>query len=261
MPRVPRSYSKSHYYHVMVQGIAKERIFQDNKLKLFYLKRLKENAAQSGIEILAYCFMPNHAHFVIKCLDIQKLSTVMQQNNVAYALYYNSTLNRVGYVFRNRYRSEEIKDENSLLRCIVYVHCNPVKAGICKWPSEYQWSSWQEYMVNKEIITGARQILQEISRSIDNAREIFKKFHEVDVDEKWIDVIEYEGAGCVDELIQDYSLTVGKNIKEIIKNRDLLTDLVKHLQVKTGISFREAARMLNVNRETLRKVMSNSPSR
>ena len=69
----------------------------------------------------------------------------MRQVNTIYAMYYNRKNNRCGYVFRNRYKAEEIKDLSHLLSCINYIHSNPVKAGICNGKGDYKYSSYNDY--------------------------------------------------------------------------------------------------------------------
>ena len=69
----------------------------------------------------------------------KKLSEFMHRVNTIYASYYNHENNRVGYVFRNRYQIQTIKDEKHLKGCIVYIHNNPVKAMIVNKCSDYNY--------------------------------------------------------------------------------------------------------------------------
>ena len=51
--------------------------------------------------------MNNHAHILLKAENINCLSKYMHKLNTKYALYYNAKYDRVGYVFKNRFKSEE----------------------------------------------------------------------------------------------------------------------------------------------------------
>ena len=64
--------------------------------------------------------------------------------------YYNKKYNRVGYVFRNRYKKQVLYSEKQLYTCINYIHNNPVKAKICRFPHEYKYSSYNRYRQNIE---------------------------------------------------------------------------------------------------------------
>ena len=67
--------------------------------------RLKEKL---DVQIIAYCIMNNHAHILIKTNNIHELGKYMQCLNTKYGKYYNKKYNRIGYVFRDRYKSEGI---------------------------------------------------------------------------------------------------------------------------------------------------------
>ena len=107
---------------------------------------MEKNLEERNIKIIAFCIMNNHAHLLINTDEIQELSKYMQKLNSMYAKYYNHMENkRVGYVFRDRYKSEPILDKKQLLQCIKYIHQNPVKAGMIKDSKEYPYSSCHFY--------------------------------------------------------------------------------------------------------------------
>ena len=61
-----------------------------------------------NIKIIAYCIMNNHTHMLLETTDLKNLSKYMQSLNTRYGKYYNKKYNRVGYVFRDRYKAEGI---------------------------------------------------------------------------------------------------------------------------------------------------------
>ena len=89
MPRIARKDSKSSFYHVMVQGINKEYIFDTDFNIKKYIELIVSKIYRSNIEILAYCIMNNHAHFLIYCEKIEELSKFMQKLNTSYSRFYN----------------------------------------------------------------------------------------------------------------------------------------------------------------------------
>ena len=101
------------------------------------------------IKIISYCIMNNHAHMLIETEKISELSKYMQRLNTKYAMYYNKKYNRVGYVFRDRYKAEGIYSEEQLYNCIRYIYNNPVKAGICFKAEDYPYSNYK--IVDKEV--------------------------------------------------------------------------------------------------------------
>ena len=105
MSRTSRNNMKnSSFFHIMVQGINKEFVFETRKNKERYLRLIYAN--NENVEIMAYCLMDNHAHILVKPNEIQDLQNWMRRVNTSYAIYYNRINERVGYVFRQRYKSQ-----------------------------------------------------------------------------------------------------------------------------------------------------------
>ena len=65
MPRRPRRMSASGIYHVMIRGINKMQIFNDDADNIQFLHFL-EFTQTDEFQILAYCLMGNHAHLLIR---------------------------------------------------------------------------------------------------------------------------------------------------------------------------------------------------
>ena len=131
MPRKARDQSPTDFYHIMMRGINKERIFERKQNKEFLLHLLKKDQENLEVEIGAFCIMDNHAHLIIKG-SINDISQFIKKINIKFAMRYNKNLERVGHVFQDRYRSENIYNDSHLMQAISYIHNNPVKAGIIK---------------------------------------------------------------------------------------------------------------------------------
>lgn len=141
----------------MVQGINKEYIFQKDEEKLKYINLLKKYSEKYLISIIAYCIMDNHVHLLLNANDSIKLSSFMKEINLRYAMYYNKKNNRVGYVFRNRFESKVMLTELQILRCIKYIHMNPVKANLVENESQYKFSSYNDY-INKSNVVNSKNL-------------------------------------------------------------------------------------------------------
>lgn len=156
MPRISRNSMTSKYINVITQGIEKKYIFKNDEYKQEYIKLLRKIKEEYiSTKILAYCIMDNHAHLLIYTDKIEELSKIMSRVNTTYGIFYNKRTNRVGYVFRNRYYTQQIVDEKHLLNTLVYIHKNPVKAKIVEIESDYKYSSYNSYArnkVNKDIV-------------------------------------------------------------------------------------------------------------
>jgi len=152
LPRKARQLIGNGFVHNMVQGINREYIFEDDIQKDKYLRLIKKYSEKYNILIVAYCIMDNHAHLLKYADDIKNISLFMKEVNTEYAVYYNKSKNRVGYVFRNRFSSKPIYNQDYLLKCIKYIHMNPVKAEIVQKEEDYNFSSYKDFLNKNGII-------------------------------------------------------------------------------------------------------------
>lgn len=151
MPRSARKLSNSGIYHVMLRGINHQQIFEDEEDNMIFIKTLKECKEKCGYKILAYCLMGNHVHLLIRNEDME-LGQIFKHIGVRYVHWYNTKYERTGHLFQDRFKSEPVEDDAYLITVIRYIHQNPVKAGICRNPEEYPYSSIHEYQKEADIV-------------------------------------------------------------------------------------------------------------
>ena len=137
MPRKARKLSTTGIYHVILRGINRKTIFHDDEDKEVFLYKLKRIVGEQ-FELYCFCLMDNHVHLLVKT---DQLASRMKSIGVSYVAWYNKKYDRSGHLFQDRFRSEVVEEEMYLLPCLRYIHQNPVKAGLCKFVTEYRWSS------------------------------------------------------------------------------------------------------------------------
>ena len=226
MPRIPRMYLNTEYFHVITQGINKSYIFDSPIDIKYYIKNIYDIKEKYNIEIIAYCIMNNHAHILIKSTVINNLSNYMHDLNTRYGCYYNKKYKRVGYVFRDRYKAEGIYTENHLYSCIKYIYDNPVKAGICNKPEEYLYSNYK------------------LVKKIDGCEEY--QFMDIDKDSNVI---------CK-SIIEKYLLENNMSIEDLKKDENELHKIFIVLKKDYKISLREIAIHFNLGREKVRRIFN-----
>ena len=129
MPRGARLDSPGTLHHVIIRGIERGSIFQDDKDRAEFVRRLKELAKASGTTFYAFAMMSNHVHLLLKS-GKTGLSTFMRRLLSGYAQYYNRRHQRVGHLFQNRYKSIICEEDAYFSQLIAYIHLNPLRAGI-----------------------------------------------------------------------------------------------------------------------------------
>jgi len=145
MPRKPRQWSSSGYYHFINRGVSKKKIFHRDEDFDFYRDLLMEYKERFNVRILHYCFMSNHTHMIVGCDDISSLGRFAHFLQRRYAYYYCKTYHWAEQVFRNRYTSIPIEKDAYLLECGRYIERNPLDAGIAQDPKDYKHSSYNHY--------------------------------------------------------------------------------------------------------------------
>lgn len=113
------------------------------------------NSIYFKVEILAYCIMPTHYHFLLK--QNRKAGIYKFMNNIsnAFTRFYNLLNERKGPIFIPRYRSKIIQTEEQLIHVSRYIHLNPYSSKIVNSVNElfnYRFSSLKEYLYRQTFV-------------------------------------------------------------------------------------------------------------
>lgn len=248
MPRKARNNLKGKYFHIVVQGLNKEYIFDKEPYILKYKETMYQKSKEIGINILAYCIMNNHVHILVYTSEIQRVSKFMQSLNTSYSKFYNKNEKRVGYVFKDRFYTQEIYDRNQLYICLKYIHNNPVKAKKCKKMEDYKYSSYLEFFEEKNIISeeSIKRLFKEKENYISIFNFIHKNINEED-DEKIFDIKELD----IETFIKQIEQTYKKSIKELKKDKEMLGKIIKSARRLTDVTFEELSRILGISKSTV----------
>lgn len=248
MPRVARKNSQICFYHIIVQGINKEPIFEKEDYIKKYKNIILQNLRKSNVKILAYCIMNNHAHFLMHSEKTEDIGKYMQKVNTSYSNFYNKIKKRVGYVFRDRYYSQEILTQRQLYVCLKYIHNNPVKAKIVKNMWEYKYSSYTELFSNKGIIKKANlELLFQKGTDFKQQFEIIHKTKFTGEEELFWDIKEKN----IKEFIMEIEEIYNKSIKELSKDKKILENIIKQARKETDVTLCELGEMLGVSKSTV----------
>jgi len=125
------------------------------------------------VEIITYCLMPNHFHFLLKQTQVNGISEFLANFTNSYTKYFNTKHDRVGPLFQGLFKAVHIETDMQFIHVSRYIHLNPVSSFIIKIEEleNYQWSSFPEYM-NKtsDVICYTKPILDFFS-SVEKYRQ------------------------------------------------------------------------------------------
>lgn len=143
------------YYHVYARGASRKEIFLDNEDYAVFLNLLKRYLSleptkdklgreytnyRGGVELLAYCLMPNHFHLLYYQQEEKMISALMRAVLTSYSGYFNRKYKRSGPLFETRYKSSRVSNDMYLMHISRYIHLNPKS-----WRT-WRWSSLSEYL-------------------------------------------------------------------------------------------------------------------
>lgn len=251
MPRQARKDAEAPYYHVMVQGINKNFILNSYDDKLLFFKLVKKLTKEYEIDIIAYCIMDSHAHLLLKSKTITDLSLCMKRLNTTFAMRYNKGNDRVGYVFRSRFKHEPIYDHYYLHNCIKYIHMNPVKAKICDKPVKYLYSSYKRYLDKSWFVN--EELFKEI---FPTEEEFLKVLDEKEVEYSFID----EGLS-IDEAkdwLDEYMEKMKLSYSDLYRKKEVFSDVAKKMKMECKLKNIEIAKLMNVSTTKICRILQES---
>lgn len=129
MPRLARLDAPGVLHHVIIRGIERRNIFEDDKDRDNLLRRLGQLLPTTKTSCYAWAMLSNHAHFLLRT-GTTGLSIVMKRLLTGYVVSFNRRHLRHGPLFQNRFKSIVCQEDVYLKELVRYIHLNPLRAGI-----------------------------------------------------------------------------------------------------------------------------------
>ena len=161
------------YYHIFNRSIAGYKIYNESTnymrfIKLLNYYRFVDNVlsysrylttaratiskgfgGETLVDIIAYCVMPTHFHLLIRQNTENGIAEYLSKIENSYSKYFNTIYKRKGPLWESRFQSVHIDTNEQLLHLTRYIHLNPSSAGLVKRPEQWKFSSYSEYIGNK----------------------------------------------------------------------------------------------------------------
>jgi len=135
-------------YHVTSRGNNKSDIFGGESDRVDFIDLLGKSSDRFAVEIFAFCLMDNHYHLFLRTPKAN-LAATMHWLNATYSSHFLRRHKRSGHFLQGRYKSALVTSEEHWHNLSFYIHLNPVRAGLVRDPSEYEWSSFNDYTRGK----------------------------------------------------------------------------------------------------------------
>jgi putative transposase len=100
-----------------------------------WIKWLFKARKRYDLEVLNYTVTPNHVHLLVYSgADRETIPKSMQLVAGRTAQEYNRRKQRKGAFWEDRYHAMAVDTDEHLVRCLVYIDLNMVRAGVVKHP-------------------------------------------------------------------------------------------------------------------------------
>jgi len=269
--------------HITQRAAGADLLFHEDDDYLEFLRRMKAVAENYHLEILSFVCMTNHVHIQVHQTE-NNLPEAMRELFSRFARRQNVKYQRKGHLFGGPYRQAVCIDDIYALSVSLYIHLNPVRAGLVKHPRKYRWSSCSLYCRTDQphSFLYPEKILGYLSDDSLKAVENYKKLlyeglkikaGEVLEDQEAIhrfqghmvklpvfrNIIQFFLKGASEkkqEIIPEYDFVdlmhevVKKQPVQLPKDKVARKYLVEQL-ISRGYTRREIAKRLNISRKTI----------
>jgi putative transposase len=136
---------------------------QDKSCELF-IEALKETRTRLPLKLIGYVIMPDHVHMIMNplCCDISKVMNFLQSASARKIIDwlldsgFARSLKKLqlarpqkrGHIYsvwQKGFSAVDLWTPRFIRQKLHYIHMNPVRAGLCKHPAEWKWSSYRAY--------------------------------------------------------------------------------------------------------------------
>jgi putative transposase len=153
MSRQARIVVPGELFHLTQRGNYRQRIFEDDIDRAYYLKLFEEYKNKYSLELFAFCLMENHVHFIVKPLQEHSMAQAICRCHQRYSYYLHKKRKINGHLWQERFYSCLLYGEH-IVHAIRYVERNPVRAKMVSQPWDYKWSSTRAHLgVEYKIIS------------------------------------------------------------------------------------------------------------
>ena len=125
------------------------------------------------VDILAFCIMPNHFHFLLKQNSKKGIPIFMANFTNAYTKYFNTKHKRFGPLLEGIFKAVFIESDEQLLHVSRYIHLNPATSSIIEESqlSSYGWSSYPEYLFLSQDDIAQKKLILDMFKSTKKYQE------------------------------------------------------------------------------------------
>ncbi|MCP4338070.1 MAG: transposase [Desulfobulbaceae bacterium] len=144
MPRAHRHYIPGCVWHITHRCHKQEFLLKFNKDRRRWRHWLFEAKKRYGLCVLNYIATSNHTHMLVVDTGEETIPRSLQLIAGRTAQEYNIRKKRKGAFWEDRYHATAVQTDQHLVKCLIYIDLNMVRAGVVRHPSQYSISGYNE---------------------------------------------------------------------------------------------------------------------
>jgi REP element-mobilizing transposase RayT len=144
MPRANRYIADGLIYHITHRCHDRSFLLRFAKDRKEYKARLRDALGAEEVDLLDYCVTSNHVHLLAFAEKTESAANMIQRAHGEMARWYNIRKRRTGAFWEGRYHCTMVEDGSHLMRAMVYIAMNMVRAGVVRHPGEWDWCAYKE---------------------------------------------------------------------------------------------------------------------
>lgn len=245
MPRRERKQSPTGIYHVIMRGINRQNIFEDNEDRHKLIEIFARCRERHSFKLFAYCLMDNHFHILIQ-EHSEPIGMLIKRICSSYVLWFNKKHGRCGHLFQDRFKSEVVDSDRYFLTVLRYIHQNPLRAKIVEDITDYPWSSYEDYMKQMDWID-KEFVLKMFSDVTAESLKLFDKFSREPNTEECLEIKENKSSISDEKLKEIIKEQFGINALSIAAaDKEKQKEILKNIKRWEYVSIRQIARTTGI---------------
>jgi REP element-mobilizing transposase RayT len=144
MARANRHFIPGQVWHLTHRCHKREFLLRFARDRERWLQWLYQAKRRYGLTVLDYCVTSNHVHLLVYDAAGDGIAQSIQLLAGRTGQEYNQRKHRKGAFWEDRYHATAIESGEHLLRCVVYIDLNMVRAGVVAHPQEWAHGGYRE---------------------------------------------------------------------------------------------------------------------
>jgi putative transposase len=153
MARIARVVAIGEPHHITQRGNRRQLTFFTDDDYRAYITLMSQWCERYGVQIWAWCLMPNHVHLIAVPESEDGLRAAIGEAHRRYTRLVNFREGWRGCLWQGRF-SSYVMDKAYTLAAAKYIEMNPVKARLAARPEDWPWSSAAAHLTGRDDAMG-----------------------------------------------------------------------------------------------------------